>query len=87
MVVVLVEVVGGGGGCDGDWRWWGVRGGEGDDVGLVGVENLVEGMVNFGEERMVMEVGFGEIGGGRRLLVVEGDGGVKRKCWGVGWVA
>ena len=39
-------VVGGG-----DWRWWGVRGGGGDDVGLVGVENLVEMRVNFGEEK------------------------------------
>ena len=47
----------------------------------------MEGMVNFGEERVVMEVGFGEIGGGGRLLEVEGDGGVKRRCWGVGWVA
>ena len=79
-------VVGGGGGCGGDWRWWGVREGGGDDVGLVGVENLVEGMVNFGEERVVMEVGFGEIGSGGRLLEVEGDGGVKRRCWRVGWV-
>ena len=47
----------------------------------------MEGMVNFGEEVVVMEVIFGEISGGGRLLVVEGDGGVKRKCWGVGWVA
>ena len=44
-------------------------------------------MVNFGEEMVVMEVGFGEIDGGGRLLVVGGDGGVNRRCWGVGWVA
>ena len=31
----------------------------------------MEEMVNFGEEGMVLEVGFGEIGGGGRLLVVE----------------
>ena len=54
---------------------------------MVGVENLVEGMVNFGEERVVMEVGFGEIGGGGRLLEVEGGGGVKRESGGVGWPA
>ena len=84
---MVVDGGSGYGGCGDGWRWWGVRGGGGDDVGWVGVENLVEGMVNFGEEVVVMEVGFDEIGGGGRLLVVEGDGGVKRSCWGVDWVA
>ena len=54
VLVVLVEVVmvvGGGGGCGGDWKLWVVREGGGDVVGLVGVENLVEMRVNFGEEK------------------------------------
>ena len=82
-----------GGGCGGaggggdDWWCWGVRGGGGGDDGVVEVENLVEMRVNFGGERVVMEVGFDEIGGGGRLLEVEGGGSVKRRCWGVGWPA
>ena len=62
---------GGCGGCGDDWKLWGVREGGGDVFGLVGVKNLVVVMENFGDEGMVLEVGFGEIGGGGRLLVVE----------------
>ena len=65
----------------------GVRGGGGDDDGVVEVENLVEMRVNFGEEKEEGWWVFVEIGGGGRLLEVEGSGGVKRRCWGVSWVA
>ena len=43
--------------------------------------------MNFGGERVVMEVGLDEIGGGGGLLEVEGGGGVKRESGGVGWPA
>jgi len=47
---------------------------------LVGVENLVEMRVNFGEEKEEGRWVFVEIRGGGRLLEVEGSGGVKRRC-------
>jgi len=53
VVLVVVEDDGGGccGGCGDVWKWWGVRGGGGDVVGLVGMKNLVEMRVNFGKEK------------------------------------
>ena len=54
---------------------------------MVEVVELMKVMVNFGGRREVMEMGFGEIGGGGRLLEVEGGGGVKRESGGVGWPA
>ena len=51
---------------------------------MFGVVELVEVEVNFGGGREVVVMGYGEIGGGGRLLEVEGGSGVERRCWGVG---
>ena len=81
---LVVVVVGGGSGCGDCWRWWGVRGGGGDD-GVVGVVNLIEMVVDFGRGREVVVVGFVEIRSSGWLVEVEGGGGVER---GVGeWMA
>ena len=53
----------------------------------MGVVDLREMVVNFGGGREVVVMGYGKIGGGGRLLEVEGGGGVERRCWGVGWPA
>ena len=54
---------------------------------MFGVVKLVEVEVNFGGERVVVVMGYVEIGDDRGLLEVEGGGGVKRESGGVGWLA
>ena len=62
----------------------GVRGGGGGDYGVVGVVNLVEMKVNFGEKKKDEEMGCVEIEEGGGVFVVDESGERSGGC-GVAW--
>ena len=65
----------------GDWWCWGVGGGGGGDDRVVGVVELVEMVVDFGEEEEDEVLGYVEIGGKEREI---GDSGSGEGRWELG---